>query len=224
MVSEGLRRLSQCQKVTVSVTGYEVRATRRVKVEVSAALLCQPESDTVKAEVMTFEDGKLVSREAADGENLWVYDVRSNSYTSSAYAKDGKLVADWQKRLFQTLRLRTTGATSFGLRILDDAFGTGLVSGEWLPWIPTATIERQETHVVCTATNPNLNNTVYYLNGDDDTGFDLVGATFEQAGRTGTETSWSLTIEKDKLPSDVIFGFVPPRNAHATAVDQRDGG
>ncbi|MBS1722226.1 MAG: hypothetical protein JSS66_04380 [Armatimonadetes bacterium] len=218
MMLQGIQKLSVYDKVTVETLGQERRGASDVDLRVVAGLLCQPDSDRVKIELITYEDGKLVNRMAGDGTTIWIYDERSKTYSSSAYTdSEGALKQDWKHTFFGTLRLRASGATAFAVRFLDDIYGVGPALGEWRPWIPTATVTRVDKTVVCDATNPTANSTVYSFNGDDQTGWDLIGASFTQPAQN---RSWSLTVDPGHLPSDIDFRFVPPRGAKPVAIDR----
>jgi hypothetical protein len=194
---------------------------------VTIGLEFKPLDADVKIEVMTFEDGKIVSRQAGDGINLWDFDARTNTYSSSAYGDpENGLAKDWKQRFFRTLRLRTTGVTSFTFRFLDEAFGTGVAEGHWLPWIPTASVERVDTTILCKADTPNRNELTYFFTGDDSNGFTLNGATYDQFQNNGNGTvrHWDTTITTGVLPDKTDFGFVPPRSAKMVSVERHLGG
>lgn len=222
---QGLYRLSQVEKVTVETTGNERRGKDWIQVKVAAGLWLAPAENKVKLEVMTFENGKLVARQAADGQSLWDFDARANTYSSLVYADEDGLFTDWKQRVFRTLRLRTAGVTAFTVRLLDDAFGTGLSSGRWQPWIPVSSVSRVDTNVSCRAVNPAPNDTLYLLDGSDDDGFTLLGATLDQfdVSRQRVDKHWETTLTTGSLPENVDFGFVPPRGARVVTIDQRGG-
>lgn len=226
MMLQGIYKIGRADKVSLTTTGTEFRGGRQIDVKVTAAFLFDPENEVIKLEVLSFEEGKLTSRQAADGAMLWDFNARSNSFTSSAYKdSEGGLYKNWKQRIFHTLRLRTTGATAFTLRVLDDVFGTGLATGNWAPWIPTATLERKNSNIIATAASPNTNTTIYFFSGDDASGFTFLGAEYDQLfNRGGVEKQWSMTVVTGSLFDDTDFRFIPPRGAKAVAVDSRLGG
>ena len=226
MMMQGLYKIGQAEKVKITTTGSEFRGGRQIDIKVTAAFYYQPESDVVKLEVLSWEDGKLISRQAADGNRLWDFDARANTFSSSDYKdSQGGLYRNWKQRVFHTLRLRTTGCTAFTLRILDDVFGTGLASGSWSPWIPTAQVARMGANIVATAQTPNKNRTLYSFSGNDDVGFTFLGAEYDQEfDKGGLEKIWSTQIETGTLFDDTDFRFIPPKGAKAIAVDSRLGG
>lgn len=226
MMLMGLYKLNQTDKVTIETTGSERRGSTFVNLKVTAGLWYAPAEGKVKLEVMSFEDGKLVSRQAADGQSLWNFDVRSNTYSSLMYTNEDGLSNDWKQRVFRTLKLRTTGATAFTVRFLDDAYGTGLSTGHWQPWIPVSTVTRVDKSVACEAKSPGPNYTLYQLDGSDDDGWTLLGANYDQNDANGQrlDKHYQLTITPGQLPDNVDFGFVPPRGAKVVTIDQRLGG
>lgn len=226
MMMMGLYRLNQTDKVTIETTGSERRGSTFVNLKVTAGLWYAPAEGKVKLEVMTFENGRLVSRQAADGQSLWNFDVRANTYSSLMYADENGLSNDWKQRVFRTLRLRTTGVTAFTVRILDDAYGTGLSTGRWQPWIPVSTLTRVDKSVASEAKSPGPNTTLYVLDGSDDEGWSLLGANFDQYDSTGQrlDKHYQLSVTAGELPDNVDFGFVPPRGAKVVTIDQRVGG
>lgn len=225
MMGQGLYRLVQADKVSLETTGFEVRGRYSVQIKVQASLWHLPAEDKVKLELMTFEDGKLVSRQVADGHSLWNFDVRSNTYSSVVYSDEDGLARDWKQRVFRTLRLRSSGATAFTVRLLDDAFGTGMGTGKWAPWMPVSQVQRVDTNVSCRASSPKPSDTLYLLDGSDDEGFTLLGAVFDEydRDRQRVERHWDLKVTGGKLHDTVDFGFVPPRGSKVVTVDQRGG-
>jgi len=227
MMSQALQSLSLAEKVSVVTTGAEVRGSRLVNIRIVIGYQQRLAEGLVRIEILSFEDGKLASRQAGDGTNLWDFDVRSNSYSSSAYStSEHGLSRDWKQRFFHTLRLRTSGVTAFTFRLLDDAFGTGPKNNQWLPWIPISTVSRSGNNVVCVSGSPSHNDTTYSLSGNDDEGYTLNGAAFSLFDSSGQRVvkNWDTTVTTGNLPEGTQFGFTPPKGARANAIDQRSGG
>lgn len=226
MMRQALQRLGLAEKVTIETTGAELRGNQLVNVRVVIGYQQNLGAHLARIEVMTFEDGRLVSRQAGDSLNLWDFDVRANTYSSSTYATAHRgLLPDWKQRLFHTLRLRTSGVTAFAFRHLDDAFGTGLKDDRWVPWIPISTLERDQSDVISRAATPAPSETTYDLSGDDESGFTLEGSVYNlyNAAKDKVTKHWETTITTGSLPADVDFGFVPPKSARPIAIDQRSG-
>ena len=227
MMLDGLGRLGSQDTVSVETSGTELRGTKVVDVKVTVGLIYKVADSDVKIEVLTYEDGKLVTRQAGDGSTLWDYDMRSNTYSSTTYAQpDTGFAKDWKIRFFRTLRLRHTGVTSFTFRFLDEAFGSGMASGHWQPWIPTSSVERVDSTILCKAETPNHNELTYVFDGDDADGVTLIGAHYDQYAGAGPSTvkHWDTTVTTGVLPDKTEFGFIPPRGARMVSVEQHLGG
>ncbi|MBS1712721.1 MAG: hypothetical protein JST30_00140 [Armatimonadetes bacterium] len=223
MMVQALGRIASSDQIAVEATGTEKRGTTLVELKSTVGLLYRPAEGRVLIEVLNFENGKLVGRIAGDGLRLWSFDGRANTYSSYGYGTEDKgLDANWSAKFFQSLRLRTNGPSAFATKVLDDAMHLGTKATAWLPWIPTATVERQENSIVCNAGNPAPNTTTYFLDGDDESGYSLTAARFVQAG--GQPKKWDLTFTLGTLPENTEFGFVPPRGARMVSVGQATGG
>ena len=220
---QALSRLASSDKIAVEATGTEKRGTNQIQLKSTIGLLYRPAEGHVFVEVLNFEDGKLIGRIAGDGIRLWHFDGRANTYSSYAYGSEDKgLDVSWSAKFFQSLRLKSTGPAAFAAKILDDAMNIGTKATAWLPWVPTATVERYDNTVVCNAGNPAPNTTTYMLDGDDSNGFSLTSAQYVQAG--GQPKKWDLTFTVGALPEHTEFGFVPPRGARMVTIGQSTGG
>lgn len=227
MMEQGLAQLAGADKVKIVTTGQELRGDAAVDVKVTVGFVHNPAQNAVRLEVLSFENDRLIGRIAADGVSLWNYDARANTYSSTQYGtEESGLHRDWRGRFFPTLRLRSTGVVAYTLRLLDDAFGPNARPGSWRPWIPTALVERVDNTVQCTASTPAVNNTWYTFDGDETSGYLLLGGGYRQNVKDSNIVSkdWSFTVETGKLPDYTEFGFSAPRGAKLVAAERPSGG
>ncbi|MBL8065449.1 MAG: hypothetical protein JNM34_06270 [Chthonomonadaceae bacterium] len=226
VMDSALDRLAMSDKVAVTTLGAEVRGTRVVDVKVTIAFYYKPLDHVLRLEAMTWEDAKLVSRQVADGEVLWDFDARANTYSSLVYGDLGKLLPNWKSKVFRTLRLRTSGVTAFTFRLLDDAFGPGRGIQAWTPWVPMARSQMVDKSIQFTAKSPGPNKTTYGYDGDPESGYRLLGAAFRlwDSDEQAVLKRWDTALTVDSLPDNTDFGFTPPRGAKPVVIDQRLGG
>lgn len=225
-MAQALFKLSQYDKLSLETTGAEVVGNKVVSVKTTTSLRYEPFNNLVQLETMTWENDLLSSRFAADGTTFWNFNAKSNTFSSFAYATEDGLKTDWKQRLFQSYKLRATGISGFAFRIIDEVYGAGIKGGKWLPWMPTATLSRVNNTIICESDTPSPNETVYFLDGNDEEGYSLAGITFKQFDNAHNKVlkRWALTLTPGSLLQDTDFGFIPPKGAKAIALEQRPGG
>ncbi len=216
-------RLAGSELLTVTATSEEIRGSQTRRQKVTFGMVHRPGLGDVRLELIVEEGGRLTHRIAADGKRVWAWEAVGNTYLSRSYSTEEGLAPNWRERVFGVLGSQTSGAASFVVRLVADAYGPGALAGKaWLPWIPTSKLDLTDKAVVARAVTPSPSETKYWLERDPDMGYDLVGATFQTSltsGRSQGSTGWYATIEAGTLPENVEFGFNAPRGSRVRATE-----
>lgn len=228
MMAGATAELASNQMVSVQIAGTETIDGEAVPIWLSASISIEvvDEVPMIYLEVLTYRNNELQYRLAGDGTYLWSYDPVKKEYSSAAYGStSGTQPSNMRQRLFQIAAVRCRGASTFLIKLLQDAFGPpadtfGLLSERWVPWMATANVTVNGSTILCESDAPTPSELVYTLEADPDYGYRLLGADFFRDLSTDSQSrivEWTAQVFRDQLPDDVDFGFVPPPGSRAVA-------
>ena len=178
--------------------------------------------NTVNLALFSYEDGRLVRSYHGDGVQLWSFSVAENSYSASQYGDfDGYHGATTVRNGALQLVSQTRGWERYVARTMDFALGGYQKSAfPFTQDLPEIKFKPATNQVLMTSNGPTPTITAMNLNGDGD----LVSVSYskldELNGKT-RETSFSIWITRDPLPTSIAFGFVPPKGSVSKAVKRK---
>lgn len=192
----------------------------------------------IKAEIVEYADGSPVRRIVADGQILWDYDIRRNTYSAADYRGSGpEARAGYASRVLQGLaRVQDTrsaalvrligevwgGATSrFRPWVLTEANNRALIDGPaWMtdPMSPDLILSPKLGESVAVWWSPGSNGTArraisFSMFVDDSGNRTLNGVHFRDRISNDRSLTWTMTVHPSFLPASANFVFVPPANA-----------
>ncbi len=233
MMAQAFSHLAVMDTVTINlagdvrVTGYRERKTFAVQMVVVRKIVNNQER--IYFEGLESEQSSKTRRYVGDGDHLWVYDAKRNTYSVVDYGS-GQTPAERGGKLFNSLKRVTSGPAQFVAGLLADidrsrTAGYDVVASTWTPYFSLATVETSLMSIACNTRPPQDTHLTYGFQLDKNNSQWFTSAACDSSavikGRR-TTTAWSASFS-EVAPELTDFTF-SPGNATPVSITLSQGG